>query len=176
MNRIPILLTMKPFLALTFLLVLTYGVAQAQIPSGTLPSEEEISKLEAIRIGLVTTNLNMSPDQAKEFWPAYNEYSAKRKTFRVNMRAFLQKAESMKADEKVDEEENKELIRKFVAQRLAAANLENEYSEKFMKILRPSQVVKLYVTEKEIMRTLLTKIGKQERRKGRSGHHRSKTN
>ena len=42
-------------------------------------------KLESAKIGIITDRLNLTSDQAQQFWPLYNELSIKRKDLNVEM-------------------------------------------------------------------------------------------
>ena len=44
------------------------------------PSKQDAkAKLEAARIALITERLGLTPEQAQEFWPVYNEYGEQRR-------------------------------------------------------------------------------------------------
>lgn len=117
-------------------------------------SEEEIAKFEAAKVALITTKLNLSPSQAKEFWPIYNEFNSKRKQFRREIKQLLQKAEQMDLT-KADDEAAQQLLKRFSQVRQAEVAIESDYTEKFLKIVKPSQLVQLFNAEREAMRTLM---------------------
>jgi len=57
---------------------------QGKHPTGqkgnhTAPNQE---KIEAQRVAFITQELDLTPDEAKVFWPVYNEYDAKRHEFK----------------------------------------------------------------------------------------------
>ena len=43
-------------------------------PGGPPPSEEKKERIEAMKIGFLTEQLNLTPDEAKVFWPVYDQY------------------------------------------------------------------------------------------------------
>ncbi len=123
-------------------------------------SDEEMAKLESAKVGLITTKLSLTPDQAKEFWPVYNEFNLKRRQFRKTMKALMYKAESIGGTNgKPDDELAKDIIKKIMALKTNEAVTESEYADKFLRILKPNQVLKLYGAEKEVMRMLFKEMG-----------------
>lgn len=57
----------KRFLFISFSLLL-YCFAMAQ------PNKKAANKTEAIRIAYITRQLNLTPQEAQQFWPVYNAY------------------------------------------------------------------------------------------------------
>lgn len=150
-------------LALAMSLALAVSTSYAQADRPAPPTEEQMeadmAKIESARVALITTRLSMTPEQARDFWPVYNEFNAKRKTMRRNMMELFRSAKAQPED-KPDEEALRNIVKRMVALRVEEANLDKDYSDKFMRILKPSQVAKLYSTEKEVMRTLLKQMGR----------------
>lgn len=133
----------------------TYGQqAQQSRPHHHQMSEEEIAKFEAAKVALITTKLNLSPNQAKEFWPIYNEFNAKRKQFRREIKQLLQKAEQMDLN-KADDEAAQQLLKRFSQVRQSEVAVESDYTDRFLRIVKPSQLVQLFNAEREAMRTLM---------------------
>ena len=73
-------------------IMLTVVMAKAQ----PAPSEE---KLEALRIAFLTKQLNLSPEEAQQFWPVYNSYTAEAK--KLNMELKAGKLTQLKFEEKM---------------------------------------------------------------------------
>ena len=67
---------MKKLTFLAILLALT-GLIQAQ----TKPQGDP-QKVEALKISFITNKLNLTPEEAKLFWPIYNQYEDEKKALR----------------------------------------------------------------------------------------------
>lgn len=66
---------MKKFLLiLTFVLQYNY-FCDAQV-------REKTQTLEAVRVAFITKELNLTPSEAQQFWPVYNNYTAEIKSAR----------------------------------------------------------------------------------------------
>lgn len=133
-----------------FLLVILFCVslkAQAQ-------SERRQQRIETAKIAIITNRLNLSPEQAKMFWPVYNEYVSKRKEIRKSMKQLRVENANLDAsdDELVAD------MRKMLAFRRSEADLDKEYFEKLLKVISPRQLATLYKTEKEFTKMLLKRL------------------
>src|ERR1700712_2190452 len=83
------------------------GLAKAQDEQPSAKKQEEI---EALRVAFISKELQLTPVEAQQFWPLYNQYSQKLKEIR------LQNPNVLDRDEKV-------------------LNLRKGYQEPFTKIL-----------------------------------------
>ena len=43
--------------------------------------EKKKEDIKAMKIGFITNELNLTPDEAQKFWPVYNEFQKKRPGF-----------------------------------------------------------------------------------------------
>ena len=160
----------KLYRSLCLTMVMVLGMAWsawAQAPDRAKdepPTETEWAKIEAARVALITTKLNMSPDQAEKFWPLYNDYNTRRKAIRKQMMDLFVKMKGKSEQERPDEDFFRESIKKFADLRADEVELDKDYIEKFMRVIKPSQVAKLYNTEKEVMRQYL-----RQRHHGKDG-------
>ena len=84
---------MKNLLLICFLLCTTTVFSQQQLrPSGS-------GKIESLKIAYITKKLNLSPDEAKMFWPVYNDYSAEMRQARIALRT--KRATELETEEKI---------------------------------------------------------------------------
>src|SRR4051812_49305516 len=49
-------------------------------------------RIESMKIGMITQRLNLTPEEAKVFWPVYNKYSAELQEIRKDRRENLMNA------------------------------------------------------------------------------------
>ena len=75
---------MKKISIITFLFFVTSSIfAQTGENKRKRPDKEQV---EAMKIAFITKKLNLSPEEAQQFWPVYNEYTAKRDALRKEVR------------------------------------------------------------------------------------------
>jgi hypothetical protein len=124
----------------------------AQPGSGN-PNRE---KMKAQRIAFITNNLNLTPDEAKTFWPVYDEYELKRqeivKQYRQQKQAGHQNIDPLTEKEAMDLADS-QIIE---AQRLL--DLRKEYHSKFKQVLPATKILKLYDSERDFQKMLIDRL------------------
>ena len=64
---------MKSALLSLFLLVYTCAISFAQPPEDD-NNKEKREQIQAQKIAFISTQLELTPDEAQKFWPIYNRY------------------------------------------------------------------------------------------------------
>jgi hypothetical protein len=146
---------MKKIITTLFLFTTTLLLAQ---PGDERGNRRE--KMEAMKIGFMTKRLNLTPEEAKTFWPVYNQYQneidqlrKKRKEERPHDKEALEALPDKAVEKLVDEE---------IALRQGELDIVKKYHAQFKQVLPIKKVAQLYRTEEDFKRELLKKI--QERR------------
>ena len=145
---------MKNIFLLSLLIISTVAVSQERKPAK--------ERVEAMKIGFLTDRLNLTPEEAKTFWPVYNMYSDELEKLRkgrreniVNARDNFDGMSDADLEKTVDNEIN------F---RQSELEILKKYHPQFKKILPIKKVAKLYKSEEDFKRKLLEMI--QDRREG----------
>lgn len=107
-------------------------------------------KIEALRVGFITQQLDLTPDESQKFWPVYNEYLDKVKASR---KEFKSTSTDFTNDKDAQEFLDAELL--FKQREL---NLYKEYYDKFKKILPIKKVAMLRKAEEEFKKELLKQL------------------
>ncbi len=143
----------------TLLLVSSIALAQpGQVDK--MNKGERKEKVEAMKIAYLTTKLELSPTEAQQFWPVFNEFEAKIQAIRQSRRK-----DSREGQDNLDQLSDKEvesLIDSEVAFRQKELDVMKEYHSKFKAVLPIRKVAKLYRAQEDFKRELLKKI--QERK------------
>lgn len=120
-------------------------------------------KIENAKIGLITNRLNLSAEQSQQFWPVYNDFDAKKKDIRKQMRRLIVETNTLTTpDEKIlaNIKETLNLQQKEV-------DLEREYMNKFLKVINVRQLAELYKAEQVFTQMLLQRLNKNPRMGGK---------
>jgi hypothetical protein len=112
--------------------------------------------IEAQKVAFFTRSLELSPEEARIFWPVYDEFTAKRDKIVTQKNSLTQDAGNKL--ERMTEKELEELGDKLVELDLMEAQLKMEYHKEFKKVLPPSKVVRLYYTENRFKNYLLNQL------------------
>ncbi len=121
-------------------------------------------KIESQKVAFITQQLALTTDEAKVFWPVYNEYEAKKETLTKEFREVNKPLKDKGLDQMTNEEASAFIDNQFVhAQKML--DLKKEYVAKFKKVIPVKKVATLQKAEKEFKKDLVKKV--RERRKGK---------
>jgi len=122
------------------------------------PPADVRERVEAAKVGFITREVKLSPDEAKVFWPVYEAFHAELRSVendpmdRDRREAITDDAEALKVLKSMEATaEKREAIRK-------------KYQKKFLEILPAHKVLAYYRAEREFQRRLNERL-----REGRSG-------
>ena len=98
----------------------------------------------------------LSPAEAQKFWPVYNQLEKERweaQKFRREMEEKVQEAQESMSENKI-----KQLTREFAGSLQKEADLLVDYNAKFLEILPPGKVLRLYKAENEFRMHMIKKF------------------
>lgn len=155
---------MKTVKRILILLLLTVTV---NVVGQDSKRQERSKKIEAMKIAYITEQLELTPAEAKKFWPLYNQHDEKMDLIRKKQRENIR--EKLKATGGVENmsEELAEQIIKFNMQS------DKEYYEaktnfvgKLQKVISYHKILKLQMAERDFRRKLFERLKKnREKRK-----------
>lgn len=111
-------------------------------------------KIEAAKIGLITNRLNLTTDQAPQFWAIYNEYNAKKQE--LNRR--IRQLNNEPSRTNLNDNQLVNGLREVNSNKQKLADLDDEYMSRFLKVITPAQLAELYKTEQVFNKMLLNKL------------------
>lgn len=152
MKRLIFLFTISIFL-------LNQSAVYAQKGDG---HKERWEKYRSEKVAFLTTNLNLTPEEAQKFWPVYNQMDKEKSDAQKKRRELEHKVRD--AGESLSDKEITLLTREFAGNMKKEGALMEKYNEEFLKILPPKKVLKLYQVENEFRMYMFKKY--RENRKG----------
>ena len=145
---------MKKSTSIVVALLLSCSTLLAQ-HHGAEDRKEHKEKIKSMKIAFITEKINLTPEEAQQFWPVYNEYENKRSTLLKEKR--IEKKNSKGNPELSNEEIKKHIDNHFVI-RQKELDLDKEYHTKFLAILPIKKVGALYLAREQFKRDLLKKM------------------
>jgi hypothetical protein len=116
-------------------------------------------KIEAAKIAMLTTRLNLNSEQAKTFWPLYNMYTDRKKEIRATDRKLRATMEAKINEDNNDQElEIKQLLNRINDNRQESLNTDRAFIEKFQKVISYKQTGILFAIEREFAKMLLRRL------------------
>jgi hypothetical protein len=117
---------------------------------------DQREKMEAQRVAFITQELKLTPDEAKAFWPVYNEYDAKRHDLK---KSFKESGDYHKTDiDKLTEKEATQILDNQIIEAQKFLDLRKEYHAKFKSVLPAVKILKLYDAERQFQKMLMDKM------------------
>lgn len=121
--------------------------------------KEREEKIDRLKIAFITTELNLTSEEAEKFWPIYNESETKIKELRKANRKIEQELRD-NYETMTNEEAKKKMATIFENDEKETA-LRKEYAEKFSKVIGEKRALKLLSLEHEFRRELLVRLKEQ---------------
>jgi hypothetical protein len=146
------------------LMILVVVVAFSTLKTANAQEELEPSKrerLEALKVAYLTQELSLTPEEAQQFWPLYNEMANKMRDIRKEQRG--NRMDTRQNFDSMSDAELSAAIDKELAYEQQELDLKKEYNAKFKKILPIKKVAKLHASEKGFRKELLR--GARDKRK-----------
>lgn len=107
-----------------------------------------MEKMKAARVAFLTTELDLSAEEAQSFWPVYNQaQEEKDAAYRETRTAYRALTEAIKAGK--PDKEVASLLQAYLKASKVPAALDAEYSVEFLKVLPATKVAKLYISEEK---------------------------
>ncbi len=136
-------------------------------------SKDRLQEIKAQKSAYITTQLGLTPEQAQQFWPIYNEMDEKREALRREMKDILKVGRD--SDKELTESEASQLIEKGLVNRQKELDLEKTYTERFKKAIGAVKTVQLRKAEHDFNREVLRKFrDRMEDRRGKEGPQRGR--
>ena len=122
-------------------------------------NKEAMKKIESARIALITQRLGLTPKQAQQFWPLYNEYALQKRDLR---KQFVDERSKMDP-QNITEQESRRLMELNLDIKQKEVNLEREYAGRMMNVISSRQIMSLKQAEQDFNRMLLQRIEQRRR-------------
>lgn len=140
----------------TFLSLFQLSILQAQ-NSGNRSARADI---EAQKVAYITSELNLTPQEAQVFWPLYNAYRGDLQKLRKSGKT--SRSETVQSDIKLSDKELDAQMKQEFANDRQKIDLDEKYYELYKTALPISKVAGFYQAERDFKRELL-KVLKERR-------------
>lgn len=138
----------------SFSLVGQRGQGQRSNPDERMERKHEhpsAEKLQAQKIAFFTMKMDLTPEEAQNFWPLYNEFSDK-KMARRNGRK-----ERPNLHDISDADANK-MIDEYIENKQNELDLNKEYIVKFKSVIPPQKVMMVFMLERKFKEEMLNDV------------------
>lgn len=137
-------------LLLLFVSVATFG----QDGSIKQKFKEKKEQIKALKVAFITTELDLTADEAAKFWPLFNAFEDKQQEIRKQkLKAFMDKSES--SVDKLSEKEATTLLTQMESTEEELYQLKKKFIASLKGILPAKKILKLKKAEEEFSKKLL---------------------
>ena len=118
--------------------------------------DERLERFQAQKVAYYTERLKLTSDEAEKFWPVFNDYTNRKEKLDEEsknlLRYLVRNSDNMAAKEVA------ESLDKYVQIQDKSHNLFMEYHKKYLEILPPQKVARVYIVETQFKTFLLNQI------------------
>lgn len=139
-------------------MMVAQGIAFAQ-PNRKPNIESKKEKIEQLKIAFITSELELTTEQAEKFWPVYNEMADKLKDER---KARKEKSTELKNGlETLSEADIKKKTNEILDSEIKEVEIKKDYNDKIAAIIGYKKATKLLSLEQRFKRELLNKLNER---------------
>jgi Spy/CpxP family protein refolding chaperone len=156
-------ITFSRILLISFIFLSAVSFAQQQNPKPRRDKEQREEKrdnIESMKIAFLTKKLNLTPEEAQQFWPVYNQYTDKLQELRRKRR--MENKEAKHNFEEMSDKEVEHAVDNEIVFRQKELDIQKEYHAKFKSVLPIKKVAKLYEAEEQFKKVLLDKLKRDQ--------------
>jgi hypothetical protein len=152
---------MKKFLCITIISVFAISIVYGQ------PQRRPFERVHAAKVAYITDRIQLSREQAEQFWPVYNEFEKERIILRKKYFKHCPADETTKSkDNYQDEEAARQTIEDNLDYQQGELDLKRKYKDEFLKIISATQLADLYKADREFRQLLMQRLRERHTHKG----------
>lgn len=122
---------------------------------GARPGQAK-ERIESAKIGFITRELQLTPDEAKAFWPIYNAMEDElKKANRDPLREGLKTVRGEGGIDNLSDAQARELLAEIDKVGAEREAVRRTYQKEFLKVLPPQKVLKLHVAERKFKQEVM---------------------
>src|ERR1700739_493023 len=150
----------KPALTATLfaLFIMLVPVLRAQ--------QDRRDKIENMHTAYITEKINLTPDQAKRFWPVYDQYRSDLQELQKQRRQNAQTIKEAGGIDNMSDVDVQKLVTNEIDIKTRELDLHKKYVVKFQEVISLKQVAKLFMAEEQFKLYLLEQLKKRKGGRG----------
>lgn len=140
---------MKKFATLLIVLLSALTLSATEKEGNCPKGDKNDDQIKSAKIAFFTTYIGLTPAEAKDFWPLYDEYRSECRKCHKRGREILENIKTLDSKGNYQERQMTKLLMEFNEALQKEGELNKLYMNEFLKILPVSKVAKLYLAEEE---------------------------
>ncbi len=137
----------------TSILLLISAFSFAQLGNRLQQHKDQI---KAMKVGYITTELNLTPDEASKFWPLFNAFEQKQQEVRkVRLKNYIDKSLDSDGIDKLSEKDANSLLTQLENSEEELYLAKKKFVTSLKSILPAVKIIKLKKAEEQFSKKLL---------------------
>ena len=120
--------------------------------------KQQKEKLQAEKIAYITSQLELTPEEAQVFWPVYNKAQAEQKEANKAVSEKMKAIRTAIKENAADAEVGK-LVKEYTKARGEKKDVMAAYADQFIKAVGPVKTAKLYLAEEGFRKQQIGRLG-----------------
>ncbi len=117
--------------------------------------KEKKEKIKALKVAFITTELNLTPDEAAKFWPLFNAFEDRQQEIKKQkLKAYLERTDGSSIDN-LSEKEAATLLTQMESTEDELFQLKKKFVSNLKGILPSTKILKLKKAEEQFSKKLL---------------------
>lgn len=144
---------MKNIKTITLLLLFLSIASYSQPGKFKEKMQQKKEQVKSMKIAYITSELNLTPDEAAKFWPLYNDFEEKQREIRQDkIKNYMDRSQS---SDKLTEKEATSLINQMETAEEELHQLRKKFITNLKGVLPATKILKLKKAEDEFSKKLL---------------------
>lgn len=144
---------MKPFITITLLFFFAFS---------TFAQPRHGERIKTLKIAFITEQLDLTAEEAQNFWPVYNDFDGK--TSKIRFETIRGIRNNIRNNfEALTDEEAKTLIKRMNDAEDKLHELRSNYHLKLLDIIPAKKVIKLKLVEEDFKKKMLQELRKRRK-------------
>jgi hypothetical protein len=127
-----------------------------------LAQKNNRDKIESLKVGFISTQLNLSTEEAERFWPVYNKFNDEQ--IKLKRNAKLNILDELDAVNTMSASDADKYLQEMIQFKSNEVELIKRYSIEFKKVLPVQKVVMLFKAENDFKKELLKQLKDRNKR------------
>lgn len=123
---------------------------------------EKMQQLKTLKIGFITESLELTSDEAADFWPIYNLYQDKIHQLYHQNRRLRHSMQGAQYFEDLTDEDASDILNSLLEMNESIEEEKSTMFEKLKTVLPAKKLLKLYKVEKDFNRKILEQYRKRK--------------
>ncbi len=121
-------------------------------------------RIELLKISFITEEINLSPEEAQQFWPVYNKYNDRIHKARLELERGIQRdIKNSGGIDNLTDRQSDDMIKRILELEESISSNKIKMTKELGAVISSKKIIKLQRAEREFNRRMLQEYGKRRK-------------